>query len=129
MILFYYITFKKFWLKMAALQSILYITQGCRAKMTKQPTLWDSLRSCLVPCPSWILRGPYNNTSITNFQVGQWWRKEKTHSAIKSEWNTETLTAVYIIYIGFTKLSSDGCWSDFWIIPFKMIDLFFRGPE
>ena len=96
MILFYYITFKKFWLKMAALQSILYITQGCRAKMTKQPTLWDSPRSCLVPCPSWILRGPYNNTSITNFQVGQWWRKEKTHSAIKSEWNTEILTAVYI---------------------------------
>ena len=48
----------------------------------KWRTSMDSPRSCLVPCPSWILSGPYNNTSITKFQVGQWWRKEKTHSAI-----------------------------------------------
>ena len=98
----------------------------------KWRTSMDSPRSCLVPCPSWILSGPYNNTSITKFQVGQWWRKEKTHSAIKSEWNTEILTTVYIyiyIYIGFTRLSSGGCRSDFWIIPFKMMDLFFRGAR
>ena len=97
----------------------------------KWRTSMDSPRSCLVPCPSWILSGPYNNTSITKFQVGQWWRKEKNpqrHKKWTKYGNFDYCIYIYI-YIGFTRLSSGGCRSDFWIIPFKMMDLFFRGAR